>query len=94
MQDSLFPDFSSDASETGEYTSAASLLDQEGIDFEYITDPEIARIAVKLILKGDLPLGIDTETAKLNAFSGHPRAGLDPTLSRNLPRGKLSEQNG
>ena len=82
MQDSLFPDFVNNASEKGENTTAASLLDQEGIDFEYITDPELARSAINAILKGDLPLGLDTETAKLNEYSGYPMAGLDPTLSR------------
>jgi hypothetical protein len=81
MQDSLFPDVST-ASETVKNTSAASLLQQEGNALEYITAPESARGAVKFILKGDLPLGIDTETAKLKSFSGHPRAGLDPTLSK------------
>ena len=82
MQDSLFPDFSAAAPESGKNTTAASLLDQEGIAFKYITSPEHARGVVKSIMKGDLPLGIDTETAKLKGFSGHPRAGLDPTLSR------------
>lgn len=83
MQKTLFPDFKAETYQNGEkIPTALDLMTHEGIAFEYITDPERAKKAVSVLLKGDLPLGLDTETAKLDEFTDHPKAGLDPHLTR------------
>jgi DNA polymerase-1 len=83
MQKMLFPDFKAETYQNGEkIPTALDLMTHEGIAFEYITDIEPAKKAVSILLKGDLPLGLDTETAKLDEFIGHPKAGLDPHLTR------------
>ena len=83
MQKELFPDFKADTYKNGQKIPAASdLMTHEGVVFEYITDPERAKKAVCVLLKSGLPLGMDTETAKLDEFTDHQKAGLDPSLSR------------
>lgn len=84
MQKPLFSDFKPEnPSDQEDSVSARDLLKQLGISFEYITDPIDAELAVAdLIEFGNPPLGIDTETAKLKAFRGHPKTGLDPHLSQ------------
>ncbi len=83
MQKTLFPDFKAETYQNGQkIPTALDLMTHEGIVFEYITDPERAKKAVSVLLKGDPPLGLDTETAKLNEFADHPKAGLDPHLTR------------
>ena len=83
MQKTLFSNFKPEIYQDGERIPAAlDLLTNEGTTFEHITDPDRAKKAVSVLLKGDLPLGLDTETAKLDEFIGHPEAGLDPHLTR------------
>lgn len=83
MQKTLFSNFKPEIYKNGERTpTALDLMAKEWITFEYITDPQRANKAVSVLLKGDLPLGLDTETAKLDEFVGHPETGLDPYLTR------------
>jgi len=83
MQKTLFSNFKPEIYQNGErIPTALDLLATEGTAFEHITDPDCAKKAVSVLLKGDLPFGLDTETAKLDEFVSHPKAGLDPHLTR------------
>ena len=68
-------------SQTGELT-AGELLIREGLTVRYITQPAPAQAALERLLESTEPLGLDTETAPLPDFRRHPKAGLDPHLSR------------
>ena len=82
-QKTLFSNFKPEIYQNGEKIPTPSdLLATEGIAFKHITDSEQAKKTVTVLLKSDPPLGLDTETAKLDEFIDHPEAGLDPHLSR------------
>lgn len=82
-QRTLFSNFKPEIYQNGEKIPTPSdLLATEGIAFKHITDSEQAKKTVTVLLKSDPPLGLDTETAKLDEFIDHPEAGLDPHLSR------------
>lgn len=50
--------------------------------YRYITDPGDALEAVRRMAEANDTLGIDIETARLPEYADHPKAGLDPHLSR------------
>ncbi|MFX0202759.1 MAG: hypothetical protein ACFFCW_42185 [Candidatus Hodarchaeota archaeon] len=76
-----FPDYGHETLENGS-ESAREIMEREGLTFTYIKDPKQAAEAMARLCNGEIPLGLDTETAKLPEFIHHKQAGLEPHLSR------------
>ncbi len=72
IQQSLFED----RNESGE------ILKKLGIRVEYVTDAVIAEKIIFGLSDKTGPFGLDTETAPIEEYRNHPRAGLDPNLSK------------
>jgi DNA polymerase I-like protein with 3'-5' exonuclease and polymerase domains len=58
------------------------ILDNEGITVHYLTDPDQAVEAIAALVKIDITLGLDIETARLSPYKQYEEAGRDPHLSR------------
>ena len=80
-QKSLFAGNDLEMPEKGQ-DSARDIMKQKGLGYRYIRDNESAAEAVSWLKNAKLPLGLDTETAKLPEFKNHEQAGLEPHLSR------------
>jgi DNA polymerase I len=62
--------------------SADAILGREGVNVQVIVRPDHAREALNNLATVKHILGLDIETEKLTGYEDHPKAGLDPHLSR------------
>ena len=61
--------------------TSKEILDSEGFAIRYISEPELVEGALEDLMGAEM-LGLDIETARLEEYSDHKMAGLDPHLSR------------
>lgn len=62
--------------------SAREVMIEASLRYQYITSTDAAGEAVAKLVRGEKPMGMDTEIARLPDYIQHPRAGLDPYLSQ------------